>query len=78
MTMILNMSDMFYNKPIYILTVFPVAAMVWATTDTDSVQSVDVLSRTDGKVEPSTPQSNGGVRLHEFVSKTVCLSFIPD
>ncbi|GAA6107049.1 rac GTPase-activating protein 1 [Tachysurus ichikawai] len=47
------------------------AAMVWATEDTDSVQSVEVLTRTDSKAEPSTPQSNGGVRLHEFVSKTV-------
>lgn len=69
---------MFFNKPLHILTVFPVAAMVWATEDTDSVQSVEVLTRTDSKAEPSTPQSNGGVRLHEFVSKTVCLSLIPD
>ncbi|MCI4387576.1 hypothetical protein PGIGA_G00075790 [Pangasianodon gigas] len=47
------------------------AAMVWDTADTDSVQSVDILKRTEIKAEPSTPQSSGGVRLHEFVSKTV-------
>lgn len=56
-----------------ILTLFPVAAMVWDTADTDSVQSVDILKQTESKAEPSTPQSSGGVRLHEFVSKTVCL-----
>ncbi|KAI5609021.1 rac GTPase-activating protein 1 isoform X1 [Silurus asotus] len=47
------------------------AAMVWDTADTDSVQSVDVIKRSGTKAEPSTPQSNGSVRLHEFVSKTV-------
>ncbi|XP_017342064.1 rac GTPase-activating protein 1 [Ictalurus punctatus] len=47
------------------------AAMVWDTADTDSVQSVDILKQTESKAEPSTPQSSGGVRLHEFVSKTV-------
>lgn len=56
-----------------ILTPFPVAAMVWDTADTDSVQSVEVAKRTENKAEPSTPQSNAGVRLHEFVSKTVGL-----
>uniref|UniRef100_A0A7N8WZQ4 Rac GTPase-activating protein 1 n=1 Tax=Mastacembelus armatus TaxID=205130 RepID=A0A7N8WZQ4_9TELE len=32
-----------------------------------------IMHNPDGemRVEPSTPQSNGGVRLHEFVSKTV-------
>uniref|UniRef100_A0A672MEW5 Rac GTPase-activating protein 1 n=1 Tax=Sinocyclocheilus grahami TaxID=75366 RepID=A0A672MEW5_SINGR len=43
---------------------------------TDSVQSMDVFkqpSQPNGetKAGPSTPQGNGGVRLHEFVSKTV-------
>ncbi|KAI5095928.1 rac GTPase-activating protein 1 [Silurus meridionalis] len=47
------------------------AAMVWDTADTDSVQSVDIIKRSGTKAEPSTPQSNGSVRLHEFVSKTV-------
>lgn len=57
----------------------PIAAMVWDTADTDSVQSVDILKRTEIKPEPSTPQSNGGIRLHEFVSKTVGLmAFMPD
>lgn len=41
----------------------------------DSVQSVDI-KRTEMKAEPSTPQNNGGVRVHEFVSKTVCLMSI--
>uniref|UniRef100_A0AAR2JTS1 Rac GTPase-activating protein 1 n=1 Tax=Pygocentrus nattereri TaxID=42514 RepID=A0AAR2JTS1_PYGNA len=45
-------------------------------TDTDSIQSVDVFKRPnhverESKAEPNTPQSNGSVRLHEFVSKTV-------
>lgn len=56
-----------------ILTPFPVVSMAWDTADTDSVQSVEVLKQTEMKAEPSTPQSNGGVRLHEFVSKTVGL-----
>lgn len=48
-------------------------AMEW---DSESVKSEDVFkqpSNPEGemKAEPSTPQSNGGVRLHEFVSKTV-------
>ncbi|XP_062871375.1 rac GTPase-activating protein 1 [Trichomycterus rosablanca] len=52
------------------------AVMEWDTGDTDSVQSVDVFKhpgrpQRDTKVEPSTPQTNSGVRLHEFVSKTV-------
>ncbi|XP_060793312.1 rac GTPase-activating protein 1 [Neoarius graeffei] len=46
------------------------AAIVWASADMDSVQSVDI-KRTEMKAEPSTPQNNGGVRVHEFVSKTV-------
>ncbi|XP_041860171.1 rac GTPase-activating protein 1 [Melanotaenia boesemani] len=49
------------------------AAMEW---DSESVKSGDVFKppgNPEGpmKAEPSTPQSNGGVRLHEFVSKTV-------
>ncbi|XP_065141455.1 rac GTPase-activating protein 1 [Paramisgurnus dabryanus] len=51
------------------------AAMEWDTVDTDSVQSLDVFKHPShpsglNKAEPSTPQG-GGVRLHEFVSKTV-------
>ncbi|XP_030589649.1 rac GTPase-activating protein 1 [Archocentrus centrarchus] len=49
------------------------AAMEW---DSESVKSEDVFKQPanpDGemKAAPSTPQSNGGVRFHEFVSKTV-------
>ncbi|XP_059397412.1 rac GTPase-activating protein 1-like [Carassius carassius] len=52
------------------------AALEWDTADTDSVQSMDVFkqpSQPNGEIKagPSTPQGNGGVRLHEFVSKTV-------
>uniref|UniRef100_A0A8B9H8Q1 Rac GTPase activating protein 1 n=1 Tax=Astyanax mexicanus TaxID=7994 RepID=A0A8B9H8Q1_ASTMX len=50
------------------------ATMDWDTADTDSVQSMDVFKQPsrpqrESRAEPSTPQ--GGVRLHEFVSKTV-------
>lgn len=49
------------------------AARDW---DSESVKSEDVVkqpSNPEGpaKVQPSTPQNHGGVRLHEFVSKTV-------
>ncbi|XP_074536648.1 rac GTPase-activating protein 1 [Halichoeres trimaculatus] len=49
------------------------AAMEW---DSESIQSEDVFKQPvnpDGeiKTQPSTPQSHGGVRHHEFVSKTV-------
>ncbi|CAJ1084574.1 rac GTPase-activating protein 1 [Xyrichtys novacula] len=49
------------------------AAMEW---DSESVQSEDVFKQPvnpDGEIkpQPSTPQKNGGVRHHEFVSKTV-------
>ncbi|XP_030625739.1 rac GTPase-activating protein 1 [Chanos chanos] len=49
------------------------AAMEW---DTDSVQSEHVVkhpsqSERETKLEPNTPSGNSGVRLHEFVSKTV-------
>ncbi|KAG7221713.1 hypothetical protein INR49_000080 [Caranx melampygus] len=49
------------------------AAMEW---DSESVKSEDVFKQPanpEGEIraQPSTPQSNGGVRLHEFVSKTV-------
>ncbi|XP_068589095.1 rac GTPase-activating protein 1 [Cebidichthys violaceus] len=49
------------------------AAMEW---DSESVQSEDVFKQpgnpeAERKVAPSTPQSHGSVRLHEFVSKTV-------
>ncbi|XP_047239994.1 rac GTPase-activating protein 1 [Girardinichthys multiradiatus] len=49
------------------------AAKEW---DSESVKSEAVFKAPDypegeNKAEPSTPQSKGGVRLHEFVSKTV-------
>ncbi|KAF3697245.1 Rac GTPase-activating protein 1 Male germ cell RacGap [Channa argus] len=49
------------------------AAMEW---DSESVKSEDVFKQPGNpegqmKSEPSTPQSKGGVRPHEFVSKTV-------
>ncbi|XP_041801954.1 rac GTPase-activating protein 1 [Chelmon rostratus] len=49
------------------------AAMDW---ESESVKSEDVFKQPgipeeQMKVQPSTPQSHGGVRLHEFVSKTV-------
>ncbi|KAF0035867.1 rac GTPase-activating protein 1 [Scophthalmus maximus] len=49
------------------------AAMEW---DSESLKSEDVVFKQpgvpEGRAQPSTPQSNGGgVRLHEFVSKTV-------
>ncbi|CAB1336568.1 unnamed protein product, partial [Coregonus sp. 'balchen'] len=46
--------------------------------DSESVKSEDVMFKQSSRPErdsrpqePSTPQGNGGVRLHEFVSKTV-------
>ncbi|XP_041952727.1 rac GTPase-activating protein 1 [Alosa sapidissima] len=47
--------------------------------DTDSIQSNDTVFKQPGRPErqiststlPSTPSNNGGLRLHEFVSKTV-------
>lgn len=47
--------------------------------DTDSVQSVELFKQpsnpaADEKMQPSTPQRQGGVRLHEFVSKTVSIA----
>ncbi|KAG8002451.1 Rac GTPase-activating protein 1 [Nibea albiflora] len=49
------------------------AAMEW---DSESVRSEDVFKQPANpegeiKMQPSTPQNHGGVRLHEFVSKTV-------
>ncbi|KAM6976797.1 rac GTPase-activating protein 1 [Aplochiton taeniatus] len=49
------------------------AVMDW---DSESVQSEDVFKQPsmperEQRTEPSTPQRNAGVRLHEFVSKTV-------
>ncbi|XP_068997410.1 rac GTPase-activating protein 1 [Embiotoca jacksoni] len=49
------------------------AAMEW---DSESVKSEDLFKQPGNPepampAEPSTPQSKGGVRLHEFVSKTV-------
>lgn len=49
------------------------AAMEW---DSESVKSDDVFKQpsipeAEMKTQPGTPQNNGGVRLHEFVSKTV-------
>ncbi|XP_070824084.1 rac GTPase-activating protein 1 [Chaetodon trifascialis] len=48
-------------------------AMDW---ESESVKSEDVFKQPNNPeeqmtVQPSTPQSHGGVRLHEFVSKTV-------
>lgn len=48
-------------------------AMDW---ESESVKSEDVFKQPSNpeeqiNVQPSTPQSHGGVRLHEFVSKTV-------
>lgn len=51
------------------------AAMEW---DSESVQSEDVFKQPENPgreprpLQPSTPQNQGGVRPHEFVSKTVC------
>lgn len=46
--------------------------------DSESVQSVDLFKEpsnpaAEAKMQPSTPQRQGGVRLHEFVSKTVII-----
>lgn len=53
-----------------------------ATTewDSESVKSEDVFKQPinpegELKMQPSTPQNQGGVRLHEFVSKTVRMPF---
>lgn len=46
-------------------------AMEW---DSESVTSEDIFkqpNKPEMRAEPSTPQSNGGIRHHEFVSKTV-------
>ncbi|KAG7999334.1 Rac GTPase-activating protein 1, partial [Nibea albiflora] len=53
------------------------AAMEW---DSESVRSEDVFKQPANpegeiKMQPSTPQNHGGVRLHEFVSKTVRIPF---
>lgn len=49
--------------------------------DSESVKSEDVFKQPanpelEMKTAPSTPQSNGGVRLHEFVSKTVRMTLM--
>lgn len=49
--------------------------------DSESVKSEDVFKQPgnpDGVIlaEPRTPQSNGGVRLHVFASKTVRMSLV--
>lgn len=49
------------------------AAMEW---DSESVKSEDVFKQPTNpggemKIQPGTPKNHGGVRLHEFVSKTV-------
>lgn len=54
------------------------AAMEW---DSESVKSEDVFKQPgfpegEMKAQPSTPQSTGGVRLHEFVSKTVRMPLV--
>lgn len=48
--------------------------------DSESVKSEDLFKQPgkpegERKVAPSTPQSHSGVRLHEFVSKTVRMPF---
>lgn len=58
---------------IYFPSLCSPAAKEW---DSESVKSDDVFKQPSipeeqKKVEPGTPQSNRGVRLHEFVSKTV-------
>lgn len=54
------------------------AAMEW---DSESVKSEDVFKQPanpEGEkiAEPSTPQGTGGVRLHDFASKTVRMSLV--
>lgn len=54
------------------------AATEW---DSEAVKCENVFKapehpERENKAEPSTPQSKGGVRLHEFVSKTVSLSLL--
>lgn len=49
--------------------------------DSESVKSEDVFKQpgnpeAEMKTQPSTPQSHAGVRLHEFVSKTVRMPFL--
>ena len=55
-----------------LLSLSPVqAAMEW---DSESVTSEDIFkqpNKPEMRAEPSTPKSNGGIRHHEFVSKTV-------
>lgn len=49
--------------------------------NSESVKSEDVIKppgnpEAEVKTQPSTPQSQVGVRLHEFVSKTVRMQFL--
>lgn len=48
--------------------------------ESESVKSQDVFKLPANpevmKAEPRTPQSHGGVRLHEFVSKTVSVPLL--
>lgn len=52
--------------------------------DSESVQSEELFKQpsnpeADMKTQPSTPQRQAGVRLHEFVSKTVSsVSFVSE
>lgn len=51
--------------------------------DSESVQSLDIFKQPgipegEMKMQPSTPQRQGGVRLHEFVSKTVRMLFFSE
>lgn len=65
------------NTAVFIFFISCSAAMDW---DSESVKSDDIFKQPGIpdrgiKAQPSTPQSNGGVRLHEFVSKTVSFFF---
>lgn len=67
-----------FYKQVFIFYLSLSAAMEW---DSESVKSEDVFKQPanpelEMKAAPSTPQSNGGVRLHEFVSKTVRMTLM--
>lgn len=47
------------------------AAMEWESVKSEAVFKQPENPEGELKMQPSTPQSHGGVRLHEFVSKTV-------
>lgn len=51
-------------------SVFSGPLQPWSSESSIGSKQLESKSETDGS---STPQNNGGVRLHEFVSKTVGL-----